>query len=391
MKLLAIGAGHGGSDPGAIANGYVEKELNMIVARRVYTLLKARGIVDIDLIRKSDYTLIPSERTKLIKNKYKYCISIHFNRFNRKAHGVETIHSIYGEEGKKLAEIIANKLEGYINVPTRRVFSREGSRGDYYYMHRDTGSTTVVIVEGMFIDSESDIDSLNIEKISEAIADGFMEFIEWMKPKKTEFKHYKISQTDIVELDPMDLKISIQDKQGTKITLDNFITSGYQWHYNNGATYPLGILVSKGKIISNTQPHAFEPNKPLSAGTFIVYKDGSVDVKAINDITKEKDVWFAVSGCSILPKIRMNEEGFINQFSDIGRTTLRPVIGWNPNKKKAVLAMRPLSSITRGQRTLMNLGCSKGITLDAGGSSILKVNDKFIYKTSRRLYSVITW
>ena len=197
-------------------------------------------------------------------------------------------------------------------------------------------------------------------------------------------KHYKVSLTDVVEIDPLCLKVSIQDKPGNQINLANFVTSGYQYQYPDGKLGPVGILVSEGKII---RPDA--PRGPK--GTLIVYKDGSVDVKSIDDIRKEKDVWVAVSGCSILPKILMKEEGFTGAFADIGRITDRPVIGWNPTKKKIIIAVRPSSNIARGQATLQNLGCTKGITLDGGGSTILKVGGKLIKSTTRRLYSVITW
>jgi exopolysaccharide biosynthesis protein len=210
--------------------------------------------------------------------------------------------------------------------------------------------------------------------------------IKHTETQKTESaKYYKVSLTDVVEIDPMTLKISIQDKPANKITLQNFVTSGYQMMQANGEAYPLGILVSEGKVIQNRQPHN------LPAGTLIIYKDGKVDVKPVLDITQEKNVWFAVSGCSILPKIAMTEEGFFGQFSDIGRKCNRPVIGYNPIKNKIIVAVRPDSDISRGQLTLINLGCTKGITLDAGGSTVLRVNGEFKFNTTRQLYSVITW
>lgn len=152
-----------------------------------------------------------------------------------------------------------------------------------------------------------------------------------------------------------------------------------------GGAYPLSIFVSEGKIIQNRQPH----NKP--AGTLIVYKNGKVDCKPLLDIRQEKDVWFAVSGCSLLPKIRMKEEGFSGKFADIGRITLRPVIGYNPKTNKIIIAVRPSSNIGRGQQTLKNLGCAMGITLDGGGSTVLRVNGSWKFKTTRQLHNVITW
>jgi N-acetylmuramoyl-L-alanine amidase len=208
------------------------------------------------------------------------------------------------------------------------------------------------------------------------------------KPIDKKYKYSKVSTTHVVEIEPLALKIATPDIAANKINLSNFVTSGYQVQQANGHAYPLGILVSEGKVIQNRQPHN------LSAGTLIIYKDGKVECKPVLDIKKEtnvNNVWFAVSGCSISPTIRMNEEGFKGKFSDIGRTVLRPVIGYNPTTNKIIIAVRPDSDITRGQLTLKNLGCTMGITLDAGGSTVLKVDGQMLVSTTRQLYSVITW
>ena len=201
-------------------------------------------------------------------------------------------------------------------------------------------------------------------------------------------KYYKEGITHVVEVNPLELKISVQDKPANQITLPSFVTSTYQMLQGNGYTYPLGILMSESKLLSNNQPHK------LPAGTLIIYKDGTVEVKPILDMTiepKYTDVWFAVSGCSILPKIRMTEEGFRGKFADIGRVANRPMIGYNPTTRKVIIAVRPSTSINRGMQSMINLGCRTAITLDAGGSTVLKVDGKYKMNTSRQLYSVITW
>ena len=210
----------------------------------------------------------------------------------------------------------------------------------------------------------------------------------------------------MVEVDPMDLRISVQDMAASNIQMNNFVTSGFQMvqaektvlpmfptsleltRKGEYLTYPLGILVSEGHMIQNRQPHG----KP--AGTLIIYKDGRVECKPILNLLNEADynsIWFAVSGCSIWPRIRMVEEGFAGRFSDIGRITARPVIGYRKKDNKLVIAVRNSSNIYRGQLILKNLGCDYGITLDAGGSTVLRVNGDYKFTTTRRLFSVITW
>ncbi len=206
------------------------------------------------------------------------------------------------------------------------------------------------------------------------------------KPQPPPDNGYRlIGSTHVYTKDPLELFHSVQDKRADKIQLDNFMTSGYQWHHDDGVSYPLGILVEEGRVISDRQPHG----KP--AGTFIVYWNGDVAVKELLTIQGEYSVKFAVSGCTILPSIKMVSAGFVGKFADIGREAPRPVIGYNPTIRKAIMAVRPASTIQRGQDTLRNLGCDRGITLDAGGSTIFVADGKIRHRTTRRLYSVIAW
>lgn len=215
--------------------------------------------------------------------------------------------------------------------------------------------------------------------------------LDELRGKIKSFKHYKIGSADIVELDPLQLRISIQDKSAHRIGLPNFITAGYQWHEEDGETYPLGILVSEGQIFSNRQPHAYIPEKWLPAGTIIVYKDGTVKHKELSNIDNEKDVWFAVSGCSIYPKIKMKYAGFIGRFADIARKTDRPIIGYSATKNKIVIVVAPKLSIKTAKKLAKKIGLVFCLTLDAGGSTVLRLLGRFIFKTVRRLYAVLTW
>lgn len=180
MKLLAIDPGHGGSDPGAVSSGFFEKELNLIIARRVYEILKEKYKNQVDLIRDGDYSLNFRQRAKKIKNKYEYCLSIHLNAYDGKGTGVLTIPSIFSDKGKKLAEIISEELSQTLELKINTYYQngRRGKNGlDYYYMHRLTGKTRTVIVEVCFLDNLRDMEKLNVENAANAITNGFERFL----------------------------------------------------------------------------------------------------------------------------------------------------------------------------------------------------------------------
>ena len=61
IRKVVIDPGHGGSDPGAMTGGIVEKEVTLDIARRLAALLRAAGFV-VTLTRLSDATLSLQDR-----------------------------------------------------------------------------------------------------------------------------------------------------------------------------------------------------------------------------------------------------------------------------------------------------------------------------------------
>lgn len=144
-------AGHGGNDPGAGANGHVEKVYTLEAATYVNKRLNALGIKS-SMTRTKDVTLDSTPRTNKVKNSgADVCLSHHFNAGG--GDGVETIHSIFSNN--KLATTIAKTIAA-AGVSFRRVFSRQGANGkDYYFMHRQTGRVDTIIIEYEFVDGKN--------------------------------------------------------------------------------------------------------------------------------------------------------------------------------------------------------------------------------------------
>ena len=67
------------------------------------------------------------------------------------------------------------------------------------------------------------------------------------------------------------------------------------------------------------------------------------------------------------------------------------MLGYNPKLNKVIITIRPGSTALRGYETLVNLGCSMGIFLDAGGSTNGRWNGKIIARTRRNLGTVLYW
>lgn len=173
MRIF-IDPGHGGTDPGACANGIKEKDINLIVALRVRDILKSKGHTVI-MSRESDATVDLNYRAVLErKANVDYFCSIHHNAGG--GTGYEVIHSIYKGKGQELAKKIAEEFDK-IPQKKRRVFSRKGSSGrDYYCVIRET-KAPAVITEFCFLDTADYHMIDNHEKLMRealAIANGIL-------------------------------------------------------------------------------------------------------------------------------------------------------------------------------------------------------------------------
>ena len=169
MKIIND-AGHGGSDPGANGFGQREKDWTLEASQYVNKRLNELGIQSTQT-RTKDVGLSASERTNIVKaSGAEVCLSHHYNAYMGKGEGVETIYSIYSDDG--LATKIAYAIRD-VGQKFRRVFKREGKSGDYYYMHRLTGSVKTIIIEYGFIDNATDYGKMKSiayrEKMYEAV------------------------------------------------------------------------------------------------------------------------------------------------------------------------------------------------------------------------------
>ncbi|NLO55534.1 MAG: N-acetylmuramoyl-L-alanine amidase [Thermovirga sp.] len=91
VKTVVIDAGHGGKDPGAVANGIREKDINLRVARLMADMLKKEGL-RVVLTRSTDVYLQLSQRTSIaLKEDADAFVSLHCNALpkGRSAQGVE--------------------------------------------------------------------------------------------------------------------------------------------------------------------------------------------------------------------------------------------------------------------------------------------------------------
>ena len=206
--VVAVDPGHGGSDPGAVANGLVEKELTWKIAGYCKEMLNGYAGVSGVLTRDEDECPDLDERVdRAVSAGARVFVSIHINSGG--GTGAEVYYpngSSYKkaethDEGKALASLIQEKLAA-LGLADRGIKIRDsenggtyedGSVSDYYGVIRHAREAGIpgIIVEHAFIDNPNDSEKLKSEdflrQLGYADAQGVLEsygFLadgEWIK------------------------------------------------------------------------------------------------------------------------------------------------------------------------------------------------------------------
>ena len=177
-KRVYVGIGHGGSDPGAVGNGFKEKDLTLSIGKYCNERLKQYGI-ETKISRTTDCdSSINSKASASNAFNADVCMDIHINAGG--GDGSEVYYSHVSPNGKKLAQNIVDAMSA-IRQNTRGIKIRLNSNGDDYFgMIRQTNAPAV-LVECAFIDNKTDIQIINTEAkrkiFGYAIADGVAKYL----------------------------------------------------------------------------------------------------------------------------------------------------------------------------------------------------------------------
>ncbi|HEY8415405.1 MAG TPA: N-acetylmuramoyl-L-alanine amidase [Thermaerobacter sp.] len=183
MARIYVDPGHGGSDPGAVANGVREADVALAVARRVVDHLRRHGM-DVRMSRTGDSTKSLQARTNEANawgaDAY---VSVHCNAAaSASANGFEVWHTVFVDKSKgdELARAIIKYLDQLTPLKNRGAKSKRGSSGrDYLHVIRETRMPAVLVEMG-FVSNAKDAAYMKSASgqaaIAEAIARGVVEW-----------------------------------------------------------------------------------------------------------------------------------------------------------------------------------------------------------------------
>ena len=201
IKKVVLDSGHGGEDPGTIANGITEKDYTLKISEYIHKRLDEMGVPN-KMTRTSDVTLTPSERPKKVQGFYGngsdvIVVSNHINAGG--GDGAEIIYALRNNDtfARKIANEFENAGQNVRKYYQRRLPSNPAK--DYYYIMRDTPNNETVIVEYGFADSTGDdISQLknNWEKLAEAVTKAIVEYAGGKYVAPIDSNYYTVKSGD---------------------------------------------------------------------------------------------------------------------------------------------------------------------------------------------------
>lgn len=154
MAKVFLGVGHGGSDPGAVANGFMEKDLNLTIALSCNEELVRHGVT-VQMSRTKDENDTLTDEIKEC-NTFNPDLAVDIHNNAGGGDGVEAYYHYKGGMSKTLADNIIGEIVA-IGQNSRGAKIKKNAAGqDYFGFIRET-NPPAVIVECAFVDNANDI------------------------------------------------------------------------------------------------------------------------------------------------------------------------------------------------------------------------------------------
>ena len=147
MAKVFLSAGHGGSDPGAVAYGLKEKDINLNTLLSCNEVLVKHGVTTILSRSKDENDPVGQEVKEANASGASLAVSFHANAGG--GDGFEAYYYTSNAKGKKLAEL----GEKYVKALGQN--SRGFKSGNHLYFLNHT-NMTAVLFESFFVDNDQD-------------------------------------------------------------------------------------------------------------------------------------------------------------------------------------------------------------------------------------------
>ncbi len=179
--VIVIDAGHGGEDGGASANGVLEKDINLSIAKQLRDMLEVSGY-SVTMTREDDISIYDntaeSTREKKVSDlknrvsiingkKNNVLVSIHQNKFEQSQYfGTQMFYSKNDPKSAILAEELRKSVTGMLQPENKRELKSADS--SIYIL--DKAEVPAVIVECGFISNAEEAKKLSDKEYQQKMA-----------------------------------------------------------------------------------------------------------------------------------------------------------------------------------------------------------------------------
>lgn len=175
--VIIVDAGHGGRDPGAVANGVQEKDIVLPISLNLGQALQGMGYT-VYYSRTNDVEIDLEPRVALAERiNADVFVSVHANSLasnNSGVNGVETYHSRNSTVGRELASYVHSQIIAATGAGDRNV-----KAAGFYVIART--SMPAILVETGFVTNPTEARNLNSpdyqKRMADAIARGIDQFM----------------------------------------------------------------------------------------------------------------------------------------------------------------------------------------------------------------------
>ncbi|MED4860148.1 N-acetylmuramoyl-L-alanine amidase [Bacillus atrophaeus] len=262
-KKIMIDPGHGGKDPGAVANGLKEKDLVLTIAKKTKKILEDQYGVTVRLTRSNDTFIELSERARLANNwGADYFVSIHINAgggtgFETYRYEKLSASSTTGKQQTKVHDAIYKKIKA-------QSIKDRGNKAANLAVLRGT-SMAATLTENLFIDRKEDAALLKQGSFINLLAEGHAEGIaSAVGLKKTESTSKKKESSN-----------------GVKLAVVKPNADGWLWVYKSANWNDKAQKVKPGEAFTIASTVTVQGSKmyKLKSGLYITAADKYVQVK----------------------------------------------------------------------------------------------------------------
>ena len=172
-RKVFISVGHGGSDPGAVANGLNEKDVNLIISLECIKVLQRHGVTVLASRLKDE-----NDTTKIKEcNAFNPELAVDIHNNAGGGDGCEIYHYSKGGLSKTAAQNVLNEIVA-IGQNSRGLKTKKNALGGEYYAFIRQTVAPAIIVECAFLDNKTDVQIIDTEaeqqKFGVAIAKGIL-------------------------------------------------------------------------------------------------------------------------------------------------------------------------------------------------------------------------